>query len=151
MEIICTVALITINETLVVQLVSFLVFLFFFNRIMIKPLRGTVNERETYMSAVQSDIVNANQNFDDLLSQIDRQESDVKNEAQALHQALEQKGTEEAAQIFSQARQAVAERKREVRQMIDQKIAEAKKSLEVEAEGLSVRIMEKILDRSIGS
>jgi F-type H+-transporting ATPase subunit b len=151
MEIISTVALITINETLVVQLVSFLVFLFFFNRIMIKPLRGTVNERETYMSAVQSDIVNANQNFDDLLSQIDRQESDVKNEAQALHQALEQKGTEEAAQIFSQARQAVAERKREVRQMIDQKIAEAKKSLEVEAEGLSVRIMEKILDRSIGS
>jgi len=151
MEIISTVALITINETLIIQLVSFLVFLFFFNRIMIKPLRGTVNERETYMSAVQSDIVNANQNFDDLLSQIDRQESDVKNEAQALHQALEQKGTEEAAQIFSQARQAVAERKREVRQMIDQKIAEAKKSLEVEAEGLSVRIMEKILDRSIGS
>lgn len=151
MEIISTVALITINETLIIQLLSFLVFLFFFNRIMIKPLRGTVNERETYMSAVQSDIVNANQNFDDLLSQIDRQESDVKNEAQALHQALEQKGTEEAAQIFSQARQAVAERKREVRQMIDQKIAEAKKSLEVEAEGLSVRIMEKILDRSIGS
>ena len=151
MEIISTVALITINETLVVQLVSFLVFLFFFNRIMIKPLRGTVNERETYMSAVQRDIVNANQNFDDLLSQIDRQESDVKNEAQALHQALEQKGTEEAAQIFNQARQAVVERKKEVRQMIDQKIAEAKKSLEVEAESLSVRIMEKILDRSIGS
>ncbi len=151
MEIISTVALITINETLIIQLVSFLVFLFFFNRIMIKPLRGTVKERETYIGAVQSDIVNANKSFDDLLSQIDRQESHVKNEAQALHQALEQKGTEEAAQIFSQARQAVAERKREVRQMIDQKIAEAKKSLEVEAESLSVRIMEKILDRSIGS
>ena len=151
MEIISTVALITINETLVVQLVSFLVFLFFFNRIMIKPLRGTVNERETYTSAVQNEIVEANQNFDELFKQIDRQQSEVKNEDQALHQALEQKGTEEAAQIFSQARQAVAERKREVRQMIDQKIAEAKKSLEVEAEGLSVRIMEKILDRSIGS
>ena len=151
MEIISTVALITINETLIIQLVSFLVFLFFFNRIMIKPLRGTVNERETYTSAVQNEIVEANQNFDDLLKQIDRQESEVKNEAQALHQALEQKGTEEAAQIFGQARQSVAERKREVRQMIDQKIAEAKKSLEAEAESLSVRIMEKILDRSIGS
>ena len=151
MEIISTVALITINETLIVQLVSFLVFLFFFNRIMIKPLRGTVNERQTYMIAVQDEIAKANQNFDDLLGQINRQETEAKQEAQALHQALEQKGSEEAAQIFNQARQAVAERKKEVRQMIDQKIAQARQSLETEAESLSVRIMEKILDRSIGS
>jgi F-type H+-transporting ATPase subunit b len=151
MEIISTVALITINETLIIQLVSFLVFLYFFNRIMIKPLRGTVNDRQRHMSTVQAEIATANKTYDDLLVQIDRQESEVKHEAQALHQALEQKGSEEAAQIFSQARQAVAERKKEVRQMIDRKIAEAKQTLETEAETLSTRIMENILDRSIGS
>ena len=39
MQIISNIALISINETLVVQLISFLIFLFIINRIMFRPLR----------------------------------------------------------------------------------------------------------------
>ena len=38
MEIVSKIALITINETLVIQLVSFLIFLFVINRMMFRPV-----------------------------------------------------------------------------------------------------------------
>ena len=45
MQIISNIALISINETLIVQLISFLIFLFVINRIMFRPLRKTVGPR----------------------------------------------------------------------------------------------------------
>jgi len=49
MEIISNIALISINETVVVQMLSFLVFMFILNRIMIRPLRSSANDREIYI------------------------------------------------------------------------------------------------------
>ena len=45
MQIITNIALISINETLIVQLLSFLIFLFIINRVMIRPLRGVMSDR----------------------------------------------------------------------------------------------------------
>jgi len=45
MQIVSNVALISINETMVVQLISFLIFLFVINRVMFRPLRESMHER----------------------------------------------------------------------------------------------------------
>ena len=59
MEIISNIALISINETMVVQLFSFIVFIFILNRIMIRPLRSSAHDREIYIENLSVDISNA--------------------------------------------------------------------------------------------
>ena len=81
MQIISNVALISINETLIIQVISFLIFLFIINRIMFRPLRKVMNERETYVENVQKDIVEAENQFEDLTHQIKAQENAVRHEA----------------------------------------------------------------------
>ena len=63
MEIINTIALISINETLIVQLLSFLVFLFLINRVMIRPLRSVIDEREDFVTRVRKEIEDAIKNI----------------------------------------------------------------------------------------
>ena len=53
MQIVSNVALISINETFLVQLISFLIFLFIINRVMIRPLRGVMREREEYVEKLK--------------------------------------------------------------------------------------------------
>ena len=56
MHIISNIALITINETLFIQLISFLIFLFLINRIMFKPLQKTIQQREEHINGIASGI-----------------------------------------------------------------------------------------------
>lgn len=70
MQIISNIALISINETLVVQLISFLIFLFIINRIMFRPLRQVMIERENHMEKINLDIVDAGKSLDRITDQI---------------------------------------------------------------------------------
>ena len=75
MEIIATTALISINETFFVQLVSFLIFLYVMNRIMFRPLISTMDQRKEYLVDVKTDIENANSDLVNLNLELDRQHS----------------------------------------------------------------------------
>ena len=79
MQIISNVALISINETLIIQVISFLIFLFIINRIMFRPLRNVMNDRKSHISKIQQDIVNAQSEYETLTDQIAAQEINVKN------------------------------------------------------------------------
>ena len=49
MQIVTTISLISINETTIVQIVSFLILVFILNRVMIRPLWKTIAERNQYI------------------------------------------------------------------------------------------------------
>ena len=97
MQIISNVALISINETLIFQIISFLIFLFIINRIMFRPLRKVKNERENYVETIQKDIVDAEKKFENLTVQIQVQEKAVRNEAFEQKERLETTGKQKAA------------------------------------------------------
>ena len=81
MQIISNIALISINETLIVQVISFLIFLFIINRVMFRPLRSVVAERQSHIEHIRQDIVAAGEKFESLTNQIEEQEATVKMEA----------------------------------------------------------------------
>ena len=70
MHIISNIALITINETLFVQLISFLIFLFIINRIMFRPLQNTMSERESYIDQTNRDIADVTQELQSLTNKL---------------------------------------------------------------------------------
>lgn len=147
MQIISNIALLSINETLVIQVLSFLIFLFIINRIMFRPLRSTMDEREAYLKKINNEIADAKDELETIARRIEAHESAVKLEAFELNDKLEESGNQEATDIITSAREEIAGLKQTTARQIDYQISEARDHLERESEALAMNIMEKILDR----
>jgi F-type H+-transporting ATPase subunit b len=149
MQIIDTVALISINETLIFQVISFLIFLFIMNRILFRPLRRIMTERESYIENVQKDIIDAQNQFEDLTHQIQKQEKAVRYEAFEQQAKLEAAGNQQAAKILTSVRKEINASKEQARKNIDGQISVARKHIQKEAEDLAKSIIETVLHRSL--
>jgi len=150
MEIVSNIALISINETMIVQLLSFLIFLFIINRVMFRPLEGAMAERTEYITSLQTEISQAESELNKISRLLEKQEAATREQAYALRQDLEEAGNTRAGEIFAAVRKEISELKSQAEEEVDAQLSEARKFLQKESEALSVRIIEKILDRRVG-
>ncbi|MBW1608607.1 MAG: hypothetical protein JRF45_06340 [Deltaproteobacteria bacterium] len=151
MHIISNIALISINETLLVQLLSFLIFLFIINRIMFRPLQNVRSERANYMDKIKIDAQNAAKELETLTDRLKAQESSVRAQAHGLKQEIEESGSVEAAEIMASAREQIETLKETAEAEVDAQISEARKYIQKESETLAVNIMENLLERRLAS
>jgi F-type H+-transporting ATPase subunit b len=147
MEIISNIALISINETLIVQVIGFLVFLFVINRIMFRPLRNVMSDRKIHIERVKRDIIQAQKEVASITSQIQEQEAATRQEAMALKDELETNGSQQAKEIFTSVKEEIVKSSQKIQQEIAVRIAEERQSLEKESQALALDIIDKILDR----
>jgi len=147
MEIISNIALISINETLIVQVIGFLIFLFVINRVMFRPLRNVMSDRDIHIERVQRDIIQAQKEVASITSQIQEQEAATRKEAMALKDDLEINGSQQAKEIFESVKKKIAASSQKVQQEIAVRIAEERQALDKESEDLALNIIDKILDR----
>ena len=151
MQIINNIALISINETMVVQLISFLIFLFVINRIMFRPLRRTMQEREHYVEGIRMDIEEAETKLEQTMQEARDEDAAVRQAGLQMIAEMEKQGNEKAGNIIALAREEITAMGGEARQDIDAQIANARKTIVAEAEKLSVRVMENVLGRRLHS
>lgn len=151
MQIISTTALISINGTLIAQVVSFLIFLFIINRIMIRPLQNSMAERDKHIEKMKQDIVDADKDVENISMQLEERKSAVIAEALGITKELDQSGSKKADEIFVSARSEVAALKEKATKEVNAQLAEATKHLKKESEALAINVMEKILDRRLAS
>lgn len=149
MKIIENIALISINETLFVQLISFLIFLFIINRIMFRPLEKVMHDRNKYIDDMKQNVENAKDKMNLLMSQLNEREKQAKEEAFILQKKLEDAGSLEASKMFAETRKDVEKHAELVHQEVQQQIMEAKKQFSKESEMIASTIMEKVLNRRI--
>ncbi len=149
MEVVSNIALISINETLFVQIVSFLIFLFVANRFIFQPLLGTMGDRDKQVADAQSSIETVRGDMDEMAAQLAKYEADAKGKALSLKKELEAEGKEEAREIVDQARGEIDAMRDEASQRVDAQITEARSFFKAESQALSLSIMEKILGRSV--
>ena len=147
MEIISNIALISINETLIVQVIGFLIFLFVINRIMFRPLRNVMSDRDIHIERVQRDIIQAQKEVASISSQIKAQEAATREEAMALKDDLESNGSQQAKEIFASVKKEIVAGSQKVQQEIAVRISEERQALGKESEALALNIIEKILGR----
>ena len=149
MEIITNTALISINETLLVQVASFLIFLFVMNRLMFRPLRKTMDDRSRYVSDLEQDIDDAERDITRYSREIEKQRAAARAEASDVTKELEEKGNQEAQRIVDTAVKEISVLKEATEKEIDAQVSEARKHLQKESEALSLQIMENVLDRRL--
>ena len=149
MEIVSNIALISINETLLVQLVSFLIFLYLINRIMFRPLRETMAERDRFLEGIHQDITTAEQQLEAVMKRLRARESDARDEALKVKSEIDAAANEAAAQVLAVAREEVAALSQQTEMDVNAMLAAAAKNMETEARQLTISIMEKVLDRKV--
>ena len=151
MQIVSNVALISINATLVVQLISFLIFLFIINRIMFRPLRKTMQERENYVDGIRMDIQEAEKQLEKTIQEVKDEDAAVRQAGLQMIAEMEKQGSEEAGRIIAKAREEIVDMGNQARQEVDAQVAEARKTIIGEAESLSFSVMEKVLGRRLNA
>ena len=151
MEIISNIALITINATLFHQLVAFLIFLFIINRIMFRPLRSVMAERDDMIEQIKLDTTNAGETIERLNNELKERESKVRKEALKIQIELEEKGKQESDEILKSTLQEIELLKDKNEATVNAQIMKAKKDLQKESEALALNIMEKLLGRRLVS
>jgi len=149
MQIIYTTGLITINETLIVQLLSFLLFLFIINRVMFQPLRKTMDTRDSYMDKMKQETLAAEEKLLDYTRQIEKRRDKVKSEAFAVVKELEEEGRIQAHDLSVSTGREISALREKAEKEISVQIDEARKSILAEAESLAVYLMEQVLERRL--
>ena len=149
MQIVSNVALISINETFLVQLVSFLIFLFILNRIMIRPLRAVMQQRQDLVEDIEQEMTDAQTQLENSVRQIRRKEAAMLREANDFRARLEEDGTQQAQEIVAAALREIDGLRRKAEAEVSAQVGEARKGLQAESETVAIRIMEKLLDRRL--
>lgn len=149
MEIIATNALISINATFIVQLVSFLIFLYLMNRIMFRPLLNTISKRNDYIDEVNEEIRTGSDHLDELMAELDLERSQVIKEAGLEVNTLETEGDQHASMLIEDARQQIATLRQETEQQVNDQVQQARQALADEVDAITVTIMENILHRRL--
>ncbi|MFO7715866.1 hypothetical protein [Desulfosarcina sp.] len=149
MEIIATNALISINETVVVQLVSFLIFLYIMNRIMFRPLLSTISQRKELIADFHKDIISGKEDLVQLGKDLDREQAKIIQETHKVVLSLETEGDQRAMDILEEVRQQISELRHETEDRIKDQVRQARVELAGEVEAVTLTIMEKVLHRRL--
>lgn len=147
MQVVENVALISINATLLVQLISFLAFMALFNRFMIRPLRKVMSERENYMVDVHQKIADIDHSYQELSRQIVDQENETRKAASVIRDEIEASALSTVNDLINKTRKEIAGLKASAQKDTDAKIVEARQKVASEAEGLADQIIRALLER----
>jgi len=151
MEIIKTTALITINETLWVQLIFFLIFLFLINRVMFRPVRRNMADREVYFLNLRQDIHLLKEEIDALSDQADAEESQLRTTAQRAGEALHEEGHNEAKRLLDKALEEIRALQQEAEEQLEASLASARRQVDHESQELAESIIQQFQPRRTAS
>jgi F-type H+-transporting ATPase subunit b len=147
MEIVSQTELVSINATMIVQVLSFLVFLFLIQRIMFRPLRETMETRSADLKRLQKEIKTQESRLAELSSKMQKETAAVRAAAFAESEKLETAGKQEAKGILKQAREEIAAQQRKASDDIRKRIAAVQQELAKETEALASNLIAKVLER----
>ena len=149
MEVVETIALITINATVVFQLLSFLLFLFIIHRIMIRPLDRVMQERQFFLLRLNEEIEEAGEEYDQIREQIRSRELEARDTAQKIRDEIEAVGQKAAMDMIARTKEEINAMKsaaqKETADKLDVALTEAKK----EAGAVADRMIALLLDRKV--
>jgi len=151
MEIVAQTELVSINATMIAQVLSFLIFLFLIQRVMFRPLRDTMDARRADLKRIEVEIRGKQKQMAELSSKMQKETAALKAEAFLESEKLETEGQQAALSILAQTREQIASRQRTASEDVRRRVEAAQQELAREVESIAGAIMEKVLERRLKS
>jgi len=141
--------MISINATLLVQLIHFLLLLFIMNRLMLQPLLKVIREREAYTENTKSEIKDIEVKIGQLKEQFIAKENDARKDAAQERTDILNVGLSEADGFLNTSREEVSVIRQQAEKEVEAEVSKTQPLLADQALSLVSGIMEKIIGRRI--
>ena len=141
--------MISINATLLVQLIHFLLLLFIMNRLMLQPLLKVIREREAYTDNTKSEIKDIEVKIGQLKEQFIAKENDARKDAAQERTDITNVGMNEADGFLNKSREEVSVIRQQAEKEVEAEVSKTRPLLEGQASSLVTGIIEKIIGRRI--
>jgi len=136
--------MISINATLLIQLIHFLLLLFIMNRLMLQPLLKVIQERNT-----KSEIKDIEVKIGQLKEQFIAKENDARKDAAQERTDITNVGLNEADGFLNKSREEVSVIRQQAEKEVEAEVSKTQPLLADQASSLVSGIMEKIIGRRI--
>lgn len=141
--------MISINATLLLQIVHFLILVFILKRLLFRPILKVVDEREQHFESTKNQIHNIEQEAVRLRDEFHKREIGARKDAAKERVELRSNGLAQVEELYTEARNQVLSIRAEADQEAQTEIKKTKPFLRDEATILVDEIVEWVIGRRI--
>ena len=141
--------MISINATLVVQVIQFLILVFILNRLMFRPILKLIKERSEYIEKTRNEIKNIEVDTARVRDEYLLREADARKEANRERNRIRHAGIANAEEFLNDSRKEVTSIKAEADDEAEEQVSKARPLLQDEAEVLAQVIIERVIGRRV--
>jgi F-type H+-transporting ATPase subunit b len=140
---------ISLNWTLILQFINFIVLLYLLNRILFQPLRAVMDKRRETIDGSHARARDLQADIDDKMNRYQQQLSEAKKLANDERAQLRKLAGEEESKMIATAQSNATSRMEQIREQVGQESTRASQTLKKESAALAQQIATKILGRSL--
>ena len=141
--------MISINATLVVQVIQFLILVFILNRLMFRPILKLVKERAEYIEKTKNEIENIELDTAQVRDEYLLRETNARKDAALERSRIRDTGIAHAEGFLNDSRKEVTSIRAEADSEAEEQLNKTRPLLQDEAEVLAEEIMERVIGRRI--
>jgi F-type H+-transporting ATPase subunit b len=139
--------MISINATLVLQIIHFLILAFILNRLMFRPIMKLIRDRSSHVKRAIDEVRNVEQQIVRLRDEFEKRQNSARQDANVQRSKLRNMGVVEAEKFLSESREKVTSIRARAEEVAEEEFKRAKPSLEGQAAMLAKEIIEKVVGR----
>ena len=139
--------MISINATLLLQIIHILILVFILNRILFRPIQGIIQKREDQLLKEKDDIKHLEEEADRLKNQFKEQQISARKDAALERGKLKEAGSGEAGEFIEASRKEAATIRAKADEVAENELEKAKPFLPKQSTLLAEDIVERLIER----
>lgn len=140
---------ISVDYTLWIQIVNFLLLIFILNFILYKPIMGILEKRKGQIEGSEQEIKELNLTVEQKESRYQEKLRLAKNDALEQKKAIVREGSDSAKAILDAARSEVPKIVEQFEKKVTKEVGDARLALREQSEKIAMEIAQKVMGRSI--
>lgn len=141
--------MVSIDYSLGIQIINFVLLIFILNRLLYKPLLGMIDRRKKQFEESEAEIKRLKETVDQKMAAYEEKLRRAKVDAIEQKNEIIRRGTEEAKAMIDAVRAEIPGLMEQFKDRMEGEIGGAKRILTNQSQKLSVEIAEKVLGRSL--
>jgi F-type H+-transporting ATPase subunit b len=140
---------VSLDYTILVQMVNFIILIFILNALLYKPILGIIGKRKQQMDESDSEIKRMNQTVEQKMAEYEEKVRLAKVDAMEQKNAIVKQGSDVAKGIIDAVRGEIPAMMEQFHAKMEKEVEEARAILHSQSQKISLDIAEKVLGRSI--
>ena len=141
--------MVSLDYTILVQMVNFIILIFILNALLYKPILGIIGKRKQKMDESDSEIKRMNQTVEQKMAEYEEKVRLAKVDAMEQKNAIVKEGSDVAKGIIDAVRGEIPAMMEQFHAKMGKEVEEARAILHSQSQKISLDIAEKVLGRSI--